>query len=74
MNSGFVERSTVLVAKEADGTTIDLASRETQSTRDLCGLFVEVFNEKLRVNRGESSFEPTALSEMIRSTPSNLKP
>src|SRR4051812_6159492 len=37
----FVERSSVLVAKESDGGTIDLTARETNGTRDLCGLFLE---------------------------------
>jgi len=57
----FVERSSVLVAKDTDGSTIDLASRETQETRDAVGLFVNILQNP-RIVRGEQAIDPTALS------------
>jgi hypothetical protein len=59
----FVERSQVERAVESDGTRIDLAARETEGTRDVVGLVVTQFNqEKIRVTRGDTSFEPTSIS------------
>ena len=58
----FIDRSQVIGARESDGSAIDLAARETKETRDVTGLFLDIFNEKVRVNRGEGWFEPTALS------------
>ncbi len=58
----FVDRGSIAAAKAADGSPIDLAARETSETRDVVGLFVDIFNEKVRVNRGDTWFEPTALS------------